>query len=453
LTMDSPVSTSAQLLHCLQLDDLIYGVVGAEATKPEGAGEDDNGVKLWNIPGLGVLGVGAATAAIIAIYVANPGIKETLQTVSDLFGDEQDEKLDTVAETIGQKGDETKLDAPPADGEPRIADAMPVANVAPKAGAKPVDATPATPAPEMPTVSRGAQIPGSGMPLQNGPLARPSAAIEQVLQNTAKTEGVDYRTLYALGGAESSFSVGANAKNSSATGLFQFTAPTWQYLTQKVYPELGYKAGDRTDPQKSSVVAARYIKSIKASLRKKLGREPSIGEAYLGYFMGPTGASSFLDVLQKNPNAKGANVFPKAAEANPNLFYHKGDKKKPLTLRETMDRLEGKVTAYYEQAGATQVAQAETPPPVSGGPGPMQVKASLPADASPKALQVPPADFGAAKGGAKGEARDVQQKGSPKRTQQVAQNPIAISGSGSTEQPGEVAYVRDKQGRIITIRS
>lgn len=449
----TPISTSAQLLTSLQLDDFIYGVVGAEASKPV---EEDNGTRLWNIPGMGVLGVGTAVAGLIAIYVANPGMKEDLQTVVDLFGDEpQDEKLDKVAEKIGEHGEDTNSNAPTPEKEPRVAEVTPVPMAAPKAeppmpaAGAPVAAE--APTPPMPTVSRGDQLPGAGMPAPKGPLARPSAEIEQVLRNTAKTEGVDYGTLYALGGAESSFSAGANAKKSSATGLFQFTLPTWTYLTQKVYPELRYKAGDRLDPQKSAVVASRYIKSIRTSLTKKLGRAPSLGETYLGYFMGPTGASSFLDALKKNPNAKGASVFPKAAEANSNLFYHKGDRNKPLTLAETMSRLEGKVTPYYEQAGQVMVAKAEVAPPMQDGPKPIQVKAVIPADVSPQPQRVPAPDFDAVKGGAKGEARDVSMpiRSKPGTMPGEAQ----IASTGGSKSPDEVTYVRDKHGRLISIRS
>jgi hypothetical protein len=437
----TPVSTAAQLLTSLQLDDLIYGVVGSQGEAVE---QEEQGTKLWNIPGLGVVGIGAATAAVVAIYVANPGMKEDLQTINDLFGENRDEKLDIAAEHIGQRGAEVNVDAPVPEGKPRI-EAEPVKLSAPKAEPKPVD-TPET------TVSRGYQVQGSGMPLSTGPLARPTAEIDTVLQNTAKTEGVDYRTLYALAGSESSFSAGATAKNSSATGLFQFTAPTWRYLTQEVYPELGFGPGDRTDPQKSAVVAARYLKSISASLAKKLGRSPSVGETYLGYFMGPTGASKFLDALHKNPDAKGAEVFPSAAKSNPYLFYHKGDRNKPLTLAETMGRLEGKVTAYYEQAGQVQVARAEIAVPVMDSAKPIPVRATIPATATPQPVPVAAPDFNAVKGGAKGEARDMQQS-SPKGGTQGAQAPIATSGPGKKEQVGETTYVRDKHGRLITIRS
>lgn len=441
------VSTASQLLSNLQLDDFVYGVAEREH-EHEVEAEKEDGVQLWNIPGLGVVGVGAATAMIVGIYAAHPEMKEAFHALTDVLGNDDgyDEKLDKTAETIGQKGLETQVDAPVKDGDPRIA-AEPIAVAGPKAEAK----VPDTPEP---VVSRGGQVPGSGMPL-SGPLARPTYAVDQVLQNTAKKEGVDYRTLYALAGSESSFSTGANAKNSSATGLFQFTASTWQYLTQKVYPELRYKASDRTDPQKSAVVAARYIKSIKASLAKKLGRDPSIGEAYLGYFMGPTGAASFLDALKKNPNAKGADVFPQAASANPYLFYHQGDKKKPLTLQETMGRLEGKVTAYYEQASTMPVvAQTETSPPLAAsGPQAVPVSANLPAQAAPQPVPVPAPDFTAVKGGAKGETRDQQVAGRQGGGQQGGPAPIMTSGPGKKEQAGEVAYVRDKQGRLVSIRS
>jgi hypothetical protein len=455
------VSTSAQLLHSLKLDDFIYGVVGTQASEPE-VGKD-NGVKLWNIPGLGMLGVGAATATLIGWYVANPRMKEDLEVIGDFFSDkDRDTRLDDAAEMLGTKGaefDPNAGDTP--DGTPRIAQTTPVPLPTPKAEPKPVDApTAAPPTVQVPTevqVSRGYQVQGSSMPAPSN-LARPTAEINEVLKNTAKTEGVDYRTLYALAGSESSFRAGANASSSSAVGLFQFTSPTWNYLTQKVYPELGYKADDRLDPQKSAILGARYIKSIQASLNKKLGRAPSLGETYLGYFMGPTGAHKFLDALKSNPNAKGADVFSKAADANPNLFYHKGDRNKPLTLQETMDRLEGKVTAYAEQAGAVQVAKAEAQVPDikgSGGAVPIPVKAVIPVSASPQAAAVPAPDFEAVKGGSKGEARNQEQPGKANAgTQQGASTKVATSGGGkSSDKAGEVSYVRDKHGRLITIRS
>lgn len=459
------VSTSAQLLHSLKLDDFIYGVVGTRASEPSQVAED-NGVSLWNIPGMGVLGVGAATAALIAWYVANPNVKEYVDEIGDIFGDtDRDTRLDDVAEQLGKKGEEFDPNAKDtADGKPRV-EATPVPLPTPKAEPKvdPVEVKPATPKVVGPTeeqISRGYQMPGSSMPAPTKPLnkslAVPTAEIDQVLRNTSKSEGVDYRTLYALAGSESSFSAGANASSSSAVGLFQFTAPTWTYLTTKVYPELGYTASDRTDPSKSAVVASRYIKSIQASLRKKLGRDPSLGETYLGYFMGPTGAHNFLDALAKNPNAKGADVFASAASANPNLFFNKGKKDQPLTLQETMDRLEGKVTAYAEQAGAVKVAAStETAPDMKGQGGAKvaAVNAAIPATSTPQPVAVRPPDFDAYKGGAKGEARNEDQPGAPQGGgQQSAPTQVASAGGGSKQQ-GETSYMRDKQGRLISIRS
>lgn len=455
------VSTSAQLLHSLKLDDYIYGFV---ATHADGQKVEDNGVKLWNIPGLGVLGVGVATATLIGWYVANPGMKEDLETIGDLFGDkDRDTRLDDAAEMLGKKGEEFDPNAGPTDGLPRVAKTTPVPLPTTKAEPKPVPtvADPGATPPAVPaeaTVSRGYQVQGSNMP-DPSTLARPTTEINDILKNTAKTEGVDYRTLYALAGSESSFRAGANAKKSSAVGLFQFTGPTWDYLTTKVYPELGYTSSDRTDPQKSAILGARYIKSIRTSLTKKLGREPTLGETYLGYFMGPTGARNFLDALKANPNQKGADVFESAAAANPNLFYNKGNKSQPLTLQETMDRLEGKVVAYAEQAGQVQVAKAETEvaPPIkgggSGGPKPIEVKGVIPVSASPQAQNVPAPDFNAYKGGAKGEARNQEQPGQSKDGQKGSPTQVVDSGSSKSDKAGDASYVRDKQGRLITIRS
>lgn len=460
------VSTSAQLLHSLKLDDFIYGVVGTRASEPRQVAED-NGVTLWNIPGMGVLGVGAATAALIAWYVANPNLKEYVDEIGDIFGDtDRDTRLDDVAEQLGKKGEEFDPNAKDtADGKPRVA-ATPVPLPTPKAEPKidpvpePKPATPKVVGPTEEQISKGYQLSGSNMPTPpkklNKDLALPTADIDQVLRNTAKSEGVDYRTLYALAGSESSFSAGANASSSSAVGLFQFTAPTWTYLTQKVYPDLGYTSSDRTDPSKSAIVASRYIKSIQASLRKKLGRDPSLGETYLGYFMGPTGAHNFLDALAKNPNAKGADVFASAAKANPNLFFNKGKASEPLTLQQTMDRLEGKVTAYAEQAGATKVAASTEAVPALSGQGGAKVAAvdaKIPATSAPQPVAVTPPDFNAYKGGAKGEARNEDQPGAPQGGGQQSAPTQVASSSPSKQQSGEPTYVRDKQGRLISFRS
>jgi hypothetical protein len=50
----------------------------------------------------------------------------------------------------------------------------------------------------------------------------------------------------------------------------------------------------------------------------------------MAHFMGPAGASKFLNALDKNPNANAATLFPDAARANKNVFYDKSGQPKSL---------------------------------------------------------------------------------------------------------------------------
>lgn len=182
------------------------------------------------------------------------------------------------------------------------------------------------------------------------------SAIAKASQST----GTDEALLYAVAGSESSFRNTVGAKTSSAQGLYQFTESTWIYLVKEL--RLDYTLEDRNDPQKSATVAGMYLNRIVKTLTKTLGRKPSYGETYLGYFMGPSGGSRFLRELMKDPKQYGASLFPQAAKANPNLFYDGGNVGSPLTLGQTLARLEGKVLSYADEfAPRTAVAQRSNP--------------------------------------------------------------------------------------------
>lgn len=182
--------------------------------------------------------------------------------------------------------------------------------------------------------------------------AKSNDSTRSAIRNAAMLKKVDYALLYAVAGAESSFRSDAGASTSSAVGLFQFTESTWSYLCKQY--KLPYTSQDRTDPQKSAEVAGLYINTINETLQRTLGRKPSYGEVYMGYFLGPAGASRFLKALKENPDAIGAEMFPKAAKANPNVFYDKGNKSSPLTLRQILAKQEGKIVSYANDANPAQ---------------------------------------------------------------------------------------------------
>lgn len=181
--------------------------------------------------------------------------------------------------------------------------------------------------------------------------------VKQALLSASKVSSTDYTLLYSVAGVESAFKANAKASTSSATGMFQFTSSTWNYLTKTLYPWLNYTLADRLDPFKAAKVAGLYLNSIKESLTKRLGRIPSHAEIYLGYFLGPSGAGRFLEAMKKNPNSVGAWLFPDAANANPGVFYKSG---KALSLREILLGKEDKLSVYAARSmpAGTQMASA-----------------------------------------------------------------------------------------------
>ncbi|MGD9656198.1 MAG: hypothetical protein AB7U61_00935 [Methylocystis sp.] len=118
---------------------------------------------------------------------------------------------------------------------------------------------------------------------------------------------------------ESGGNKNARAKTSSATGLAQFTTPTWSQLARN-YPELGLTPGGRTDPKE----VARALPQFTADNQKVLanaGVPINDRNTYLAHFLGAGGAVKFVRAMSANPNASAADIMPEAARANRALFF------------------------------------------------------------------------------------------------------------------------------------
>ncbi len=296
--------------------------------------------------------------------------------------------------------------------------------------------------------------------------AKADDGTQDAIRQAAEQQVVDYALLYAVAGAESSFRSDAGASTSSAVGLFQFTDSTWKYLCSQY--KLDYTSEDRKDPRKSAKVAGLFVRSINETLQRNMGRKPSYGEVYMGYFLGPTGAVRFLKAAEKNPDAIGADLFPKAAKANPNVFYNKGDQSQPLTLKQILAKQEGKIISYAKDANpSADVAQS----PISATP----VQVAL---ANPDAKRSSPGSSASGTSGpdpaagyrTRTDSANKQVVGVPQPISQVASNyetaptPIetkdqpqpsgtqipAMSGS---EQKPQQTIVRGRDGRVYTLNS
>lgn len=177
------------------------------------------------------------------------------------------------------------------------------------------------------------------------------AKIASAIQNASAKTGVDFSYLLKQAQIESSFKSDVKASTSSATGLYQFIDKTWLSMVNKYgdkygLSDLASQINDngkvacntvkkeilelRKNPELCSLMAAELAADNKAHLEKSTGKEAGATELYMAHFMGPAGASKFLNALDKNPNANAATLFPDAARANKNVFYDKSGKSKSL---------------------------------------------------------------------------------------------------------------------------
>lgn len=133
-----------------------------------------------------------------------------------------------------------------------------------------------------------------------------------------------------IGGAESNNNPNAANPNSTATGIYQFTDPTWKSAVDKWGRKYGIKYSDKNDPQKQSMLMD-YLLQDNARILQNKGIEPSDANLYFAHFMGAPAASKAIQMLGKK--AVAARSFPKAAEANPTVFYETDANGKPIYSR------------------------------------------------------------------------------------------------------------------------
>jgi hypothetical protein len=171
-------------------------------------------------------------------------------------------------------------------------------------------------------------------------------AVTGAIRQAARVTGADFKYLLATAQVESNFNADAQARTSSAKGLFQFIEQTWLGTLKETGGALGYApyanaisrqpsgqytVGDprmydrimelRADPNANALMAGAYTRANAGKLAERLGRAPTEGELYIAHFMGPQGAGRLIDLAQERPFTPAAAVFPGPARANPSVFY------------------------------------------------------------------------------------------------------------------------------------
>ncbi|HWA89576.1 MAG TPA: hypothetical protein VG889_06035 [Rhizomicrobium sp.] len=187
-------------------------------------------------------------------------------------------------------------------------------------------------------------------------VADKSQIIAALKQASAAT-GSDFHYLLGTAMRESGLKTQAQSSTSSACGLFQFVGQTWLGLIKQhgakyglsAYADAIAKDGDghfkvanasdreailalRKDPKIAALMAGEFSNRTKSTLESTLGRNVCGGELYAAHFLGPQAACKLIQMNGAHPDAKAADAFPQAADANRNVFYHSDGSAK--TVRE-----------------------------------------------------------------------------------------------------------------------
>jgi len=130
---------------------------------------------------------------------------------------------------------------------------------------------------------------------------------------------LDPRYLEILAQVESSGNPNAEAKTSSAAGLYQFTEGTWKSMVKQL--DLDYNLDDRFDPDKSAKVVEALTEENRKYLEKKLDREVNHGELYLAHLLGAKGAYDTIRKVDLAQDVSSLDVLPQDYIAsNPGVF-------------------------------------------------------------------------------------------------------------------------------------
>ena len=233
-------------------------------------------------------------------------------------------------------------------------------------------------------------------------LAAVGSMVTGAIREASQATGASFSYLLATAQVESGLNPRAGAATSSARGLFQFVEQTWLGTMKQSGAALGYghyadaitKAPSglyevkdpamrsqilklRNDPTANAVMAGAFTQANAAYLTRTLGRPPTEGELYIAHFLGAGGAGRLIALGASNPNAKAADFFAHAAQANPSIFYDRS-----TGAARTIAQVRDVLTGRYDLARA----EPQTPAP---GPAPsaaLQVANAAPTAAAPLPL-------------------------------------------------------------------
>lgn len=207
----------------------------------------------------------------------------------------------------------------------------------------------------------------------------------QIIESAARKTGANFDFLLQTAARESNFDPDAQARTSSAAGMFQFIEQTWLAMMARHGANHGHaelsaqiKTDDsgryivhdpakreqvlalRFDLEIASVMAGELTSENAAQLRERIGRDPTTGELYAAHFLGASGAATLINLAQTNPDTNASNFFPEAAAANKPVFEKHGAPVSLSQLLETLTR-ERSLAEIPDQIEQTSSAGSEQP--------------------------------------------------------------------------------------------
>lgn len=197
------------------------------------------------------------------------------------------------------------------------------------------------------------------------------ADVKGYIEEAAQRAGVPVSVLMATAKQESDFGRNLANPKGSAKGLFQFVDGTWSDMITKSGPIYGLPTTTSvSDNRANALMAAEYMRQNNALFTKQIGRAPKDGEMYISHFMGGQGGVNFVKAYESQPDANAAQLFPKEASYNKNIFFEKNGT--PRTVAQVYSKLSSYVdgnTNYTATPstdfGAPRTAQDFQPAPAA----------------------------------------------------------------------------------------
>ena len=179
----------------------------------------------------------------------------------------------------------------------------------------------------------------------------------EIIEKASAATRVSANYLLALARQESGCRSDAQAATSTAYGMFQFIESTWLIAIHRHGAKYGERRlaeavaldpsgrpvmrqpamrrevlAKRGDAHLAAYLAAELALENAAHIRRHRRAPLTATDLYLAHFLGAHGATEFLQVLDRQPARHAHEFLPRAASANPRVFFERGNRTRPRTV-------------------------------------------------------------------------------------------------------------------------